>query len=126
MEGTSKTIRQNHNVDYCIKVKYCFFLLQNSGVWLVNIDKVDLSGKSYILDIYLWFSFDTSQINLDDVRHFEFINGSPTKIEIDSNSSYIEYRVKGDFITSFDFSQYLLIATYCRFNWNTTTMISSS
>ena len=33
-------------------------------------------------------------------------NGSPTKIEIDSNSSYLEYRVKGDFITSFDFSQY--------------------
>jgi hypothetical protein len=76
------------------------------GVWLNNIEKVDLSGNSYRLDFYLWFSFDPSQINLDDVRHFEFINGSPTKIEIDSNSSYLEYRVKGDFITSFDFSQY--------------------
>jgi hypothetical protein len=76
------------------------------GVWLNNIEKVDLSGNSYRLDFYLWFSFDPSQISLDDVRHFEFINGSPTKNEIDSNSSYLEYRVKGDFITSFDFSQY--------------------
>jgi hypothetical protein len=76
------------------------------GVWLNNIEKVDLSGNSYRLDFYLWFSFDPSQISLDDVRHFEFINGSPTKIEIDSDSSYLEYRVKGDFITSFDFSQY--------------------
>ena len=76
------------------------------GVWLNNIEKVDLSGNSYRLDFYLWFSFDSSQISLDDVRHFEFVNGSPTKIEINSNSSYLEYRVKGDFITSFDFSQY--------------------
>ena len=76
------------------------------GVWLNNIEKVDLSGNLYRLDFYIWFSFDPTQINLDDVRHFEFINGSPTKIEIDSNSSYLEYRVKGDFITSFDFSQY--------------------
>jgi hypothetical protein len=76
------------------------------GVWLNNVEKVDLSGNSYRLDFYLWFSFDPSQISLDDVRHFEFINGSPTKTEIDSSSSYLEYRVKGDFITSFDFSQY--------------------
>jgi|WetSurMetagenome_2_1015567.scaffolds.fasta_scaffold23697_3 hypothetical protein len=76
------------------------------GAWLNNVEKVDLSGNSYRLDFYVWFSFDPSQISLDDVRHFEFINGSPIKTEIDSNSSYLEYRVKGDFITSFDFSQY--------------------
>ena len=76
------------------------------GVWLNNVEKVDLSGNSYRLDFYLWFSFDPSQITLDQVRQFEFINGSPTKTEIDSNSSYLEYRIKGDFITSFDFSQY--------------------
>ncbi|MCL4430597.1 MAG: hypothetical protein M1167_07570, partial [Chloroflexi bacterium] len=76
------------------------------GVWLNNVEKVDLAGNSYRLDFYLWFSFDPSQISLDEVRHFEFINGAPTKTEVDSNSSYLEYRVKGDFITSFDFSQY--------------------
>ena len=50
--------------------------------------------------------FDPSQISLAEVKQFEFINGAPTKTEVDSNSSYLEYRVKGDFITSFDFSQY--------------------
>jgi hypothetical protein len=76
------------------------------GIWLNNVEKVDLAGNSYRLDFYLWFSFDPSKISLDDIKHFEFINGSPTKTEVDSNSSYLEYRVKGDFITSFDFSQY--------------------
>ena len=55
------------------------------GIWLNNVEKVDLSGNSYRLDFYLWFSFDPSQISVDDVRHFEFINGSPIKTEIDSS-----------------------------------------
>ena len=76
------------------------------GVWLNNVEKVDLAGNSYRLDFYLWFSLDPSQISLAEVKQFEFINGAPSKTEIDSNASYIEYRVKGDFITSFDFSQY--------------------
>jgi hypothetical protein len=76
------------------------------GVWLNNVEKVDLAGNSYRLDFYLWFSFDPSQISLAEVKQFEFINGAPLKTEVDSNTSYLEYRVKGDFITSFDFSQY--------------------
>lgn len=39
------------------------------GVWLNNVEKVDLSGNSYRLDFYLWFKFDPSQISLDEVRH---------------------------------------------------------
>lgn len=76
------------------------------GVWLNNVEKIDLAGNSYRIDFYLWFSFDPSQISLAQVRQFEFINGAPTRTEIDSNNSYLEYRIKGDFITSFDFSQY--------------------
>jgi hypothetical protein len=76
------------------------------GAWLVNVEKVDLTANSYRLDFYLWFKFDPSQISLADVRDFEFINGAPTKYEVDSNASYLEYRVRGDFITSFDFTNY--------------------
>jgi len=78
------------------------------GVWLVNIEKVDLAASSYRLDFYLWFRFNSSEIGLDDVREFEFINGFPTKYEIDANETkgYLEYRVKGDFIKTFDFSRY--------------------
>lgn len=76
------------------------------GVWLNNVEKIDLAGNNYRLDFYLWFSFDPSQVSLAQVRQFEFVNGAPAKTEINSNSSYLEYRVKGDFITSFDFSQY--------------------
>jgi hypothetical protein len=78
------------------------------GIWLVNIEKVDLPSSSYRVDCYLWFSFNPSEISLDNVRNFEFVNGQPTKYEVDANndSGYLEYRIKGDFITSFDFTNY--------------------
>ncbi|MEM3569960.1 MAG: hypothetical protein QXI20_10550, partial [Candidatus Jordarchaeales archaeon] len=52
------------------------------GVWLVNVEKVDLSAGSYRLDFYLWFRFDPSEISLEDVKEFEFVNGFPTKYEV--------------------------------------------
>lgn len=78
------------------------------GVWLVNVEKVDLSSNSYRLDFYLWFKFNPNEISLNDIKTFEFINGAPTKYEVraDGDAGYLEYRVRGDFITSFDFSDY--------------------
>ena len=78
------------------------------GIWLVNIEKVDLAASSYRLDFYLWFWFNSSEISLDDVKEFEFVNGFPTKYEISANETlgYLEYRVRGDFIKTFDFSRY--------------------
>ena len=76
------------------------------GIWLINIQKIDLSASSYRLDFYLWFSFNPSQISADIVKQFEFVNGQPTIKQIDSNDSYLEYRVTGDFIKTFDFSMY--------------------
>ncbi len=78
------------------------------GVWLVNVEKIDLAASSYRLDFYLWFRFNSSEIGLDDVKEFEFVNGYPTKYEVYSSEEhgYLEYRVRGDFIKTFDFSQY--------------------
>ncbi|MCX8176298.1 MAG: hypothetical protein N3E48_03595 [Candidatus Bathyarchaeota archaeon] len=78
------------------------------GVWLVNVEKVDLSAGSYRLDFYLWFKFNSSKISLNKVKEFEFVNGFPTKYEVktDEKQGYLEYRVRGDFIKTFDFSQY--------------------
>lgn len=79
-----------------------------TGIWLVNLEKVDLAASSYKLDFYLWFKFDPSEISLEDIKEFEFINGAPTKYEISANKEqgYLEYRVKGDFIKTFDFTRY--------------------
>lgn len=78
------------------------------GVWLVNVEKVDLSAGSYRLDFYLWFRFDPSKISLEELKEFEFVNGFPTKYEVkvDAEKGYLEYRVRGDFIKTFDFSRY--------------------
>jgi len=75
------------------------------GVWLVNVEKVDLAASSYRLDFYLWFSFNSSEISLEKVRDFEFVNGLPTKYEIDANETqgYLEYRVRGDFYKNLRF-----------------------
>ena len=78
------------------------------GIWLVNVEKVDLAASSFKLDFYLWFNFDPSEISLSEVKEFEFINGAPAKYEIavDEEEGYLEYRVRGDFIKTFDFAQY--------------------
>lgn len=78
------------------------------GVWLVNVEKVDLPANTYRLDFYLWFKFNPAEISLNEVKNFEFVNGQPTKYEVDANEEqgYIEYRVKGDFIAVFDFTRY--------------------
>ncbi|MEM2518105.1 MAG: hypothetical protein QXO49_04030 [Candidatus Bathyarchaeia archaeon] len=79
------------------------------GVWLVNVEKVDLAASSYRLDFYLWFKFSPSEISLADVKKFEFVNGplGPfTPIEEDETQGYVEYRIKGDFIKTFDFTNY--------------------
>jgi hypothetical protein len=78
------------------------------GVLLVNVEKVDLAASSYRLDFYLWFRFDPSKISLEEVKEFEFVNGFPTKyeVEVDAEHGYLEYRVRGDFIKTLDFSRY--------------------
>ncbi|MGE5532745.1 MAG: hypothetical protein ACM3UN_00190 [Bacillota bacterium] len=78
------------------------------GVWIIEIQKVDLSASTYRLDFYMWFSFNPSQINASDVAQYEFVNGQPTIKQIDSSDSYLEYRVTGDFLKTFDFSDYPL------------------
>jgi hypothetical protein len=79
------------------------------GVWLVNVEKVDLAASSYRLDFYLWFRFDPSEISLADVKKFEFVNGPVAEfkpIEENETGGYVEYRIKGDFIKTFDFTKY--------------------
>ncbi|MEM3627913.1 MAG: hypothetical protein QXJ11_06480 [Candidatus Bathyarchaeia archaeon] len=79
------------------------------GVLVVNVERVDLAASSYRLDFYLWFWFDPSEINIEKVRDFEFVNGIPTtKYEVKANETlgYLEYRIRGDFMKTFDFSRY--------------------
>ncbi len=72
----------------------------------MTFKKLIYRQSSYRLDFYLWFSFDPSQINATDVDQFEFVNGQPNIKQIDANNSYLEYRVTGDFIKTFDFTNY--------------------
>jgi len=76
------------------------------GVWLINVEKVDLAASTFKLDFYLWFRFNPSQISLEEIKEFEFINGAPTKYEILAEDGYLEYRIKGDFFKTFDFTKY--------------------
>ena len=77
-----------------------------TGVWIINIQKIDLEASSYQLDFYLWFVFNPQQINASEVSQFEFVNGEPNIKQIDATDSYLEYRVTGEFLKSFDFSNY--------------------
>ncbi|MEM2457172.1 MAG: hypothetical protein QW636_07750 [Candidatus Bathyarchaeia archaeon] len=67
-----------------------------------------MSASSYRLDFYIWFRFNPSKISLEEVKEFEFVNGFPLRYEVkmDADNGYLEYRVRGDFIKTFDFSRY--------------------
>ncbi len=79
-----------------------------TGVRLLNVEKVDLSANSYRLDFYLWFSWDPADITLAQIKEFEFLNGSPSKeiVYVTEEEGFIQYRVKGDFVKTFDFTRY--------------------
>ena len=34
-----------------------------TGVWIIDIQKIDLAASTYRLDFYLWFNFNPQQIN---------------------------------------------------------------
>ena len=76
------------------------------GVYIIDIQSINLASSNYQLDFYLWFNFNSSQINATSVAQFEFINGQPTIKEIAQSDGYIEYRVTGTFLKTFDFTNY--------------------
>lgn|GEM_PF-3019026 len=50
-----------------------------------------MPANSYRLDFYLWFRFNPSELSLNDVKEFEFVNGFPTKYEVNAGEGYLEY-----------------------------------
>ncbi|MFH2110613.1 MAG: hypothetical protein ABIJ47_05060 [Candidatus Bathyarchaeota archaeon] len=78
------------------------------GVRLLNVEKVDLASSTYRLDFYLWFSWTPGELTLKQVQDFEFLNGAPSKdiVYVTEEEGFLQYRVKGDFVKTFDFSRY--------------------
>ncbi|MBN2334605.1 hypothetical protein JXL21_03525 [Candidatus Bathyarchaeota archaeon] len=78
------------------------------GVRVINIEKVDLAANTYRLDFYLWFSWDPGLLSMKQVQDFEFLNGVPSKdvVYFTEEEGFLQYRVRGDFLKTFDFSKY--------------------
>jgi hypothetical protein len=76
------------------------------GVYIIDIQSINLADSNYQLDFYLWFNYNQAQINTSEVNQFEFVNGQPTIKQISSSDGYIEYRVTGTFLKTFDFTNY--------------------
>ena len=75
----------------------------NGGVWLVNVQKFELSSGSYDLDFYLWFKWSGDPLKIN----YEFMNGRSSSIDvIKSEDGYLEVRVRGTFIKSLNFKDY--------------------
>lgn len=75
-----------------------------------SVEKVDLSESTFRIDFYLVFEVDLSEISLEEVKQFEFVNGEPSMRIIDENiqgsRGELAYRVKGDFVTPFELGRY--------------------
>ncbi|MCS4541453.1 MAG: hypothetical protein HY929_03900 [Euryarchaeota archaeon] len=73
------------------------------GIWLVNIEKFELSTGSYNIDFYLWFKW---QGNLSP-KNYEFMNGRTTSIDTRvDRSDYTEFRIRGTFLKTLSFKNY--------------------
>jgi hypothetical protein len=75
-----------------------------AGIWLINIERFDLSTGNYNVDFYLWFRWDgNSTLPID----FEFMNGRATSVDVVAQrDGYYEVRVRGNFIKKLDFAEF--------------------
>jgi len=75
-----------------------------------SIEKVDLSESTFRIDFYLAIEVDTSEVSLEEMKKFEFVNGEPSMRILEENfresRAEIVYRVKGDFVAPFELGRY--------------------
>lgn len=75
------------------------------GVWINAIEKVDVPSQTFTIDFYIWFKYKDVEPNI------EFLRGTPSRIELITkeereNENYLEYRVKGTYISSLNFRNF--------------------
>jgi hypothetical protein len=76
------------------------------GVWINDIEKVDVPAQTFTIDFYIWFKYHEIKPNI------EFLKGAPTmnlvREEERSTENYLEYRVRGAYVGSLDFRNFPL------------------
>ncbi len=84
----------------------------NVGVhtFVRSVEKVDLSESTFRIDFYLIIEADLSEVSLEEVKQFEFVNGEPSirifEEHIGEWRAELAYRVKGDFVAPFELGRY--------------------
>ncbi len=83
------------------------------GVLIISISNVDSSTNTYGMDFFLDFRFNSSEIDLEEIKEFIFLNsavgsGPIQKNEIlaDEENGNYQIRVQGIFYGDFDYSNY--------------------
>ena len=80
-----------------------------TGVRLVNVEKVDLAANTYKLDFYLWFSWDPGRDHPEadtGLRVPQRLRRTKDVVYVTEAEGFVQYRVKGDFVKTFDFTRY--------------------
>ncbi|MFH1821320.1 MAG: hypothetical protein ABH852_02625 [Methanobacteriota archaeon] len=71
------------------------------GVWINNIEKVDIPSQTFTIDFYIWFKYHEIKPDV------EFLKGTPRmdliREEQRAKENYLEYRVRGVYVESLDF-----------------------
>lgn len=76
------------------------------GVWINDIEKVDVPTQTFTIDFYIWFKYHEIKPDV------EFLRGTPRmdliREEERPTENYIEYRVRGAYVESLDFRNFPL------------------
>jgi len=74
------------------------------GVWINNVEKVDVPSQTFTIDFYIWFRYGKLRPDI------EFLKGSPAMTLITDeqreNENYLEYRVRGVYVGSLNFRDF--------------------
>jgi len=76
------------------------------GVWINDIEKVDVPAQTFTIDFYIWFKYHEIKPDI------EFLKGTPRmdliREEERPTENYLEYRVRGVYVGSLDFRNFPL------------------
>jgi len=73
-----------------------------AGIYLVNLQKFDLSTGTYDVDFYMWFIWSGNM-----TTNYEFMNGKTSSIDIiERREGFLDVRVRGTFLKNLNFKSY--------------------
>jgi len=88
-----------------------FASVVRTGMYIKNFETFDIRGDSFVMGAVIWFDFLTSEVTLNTVRNFSFINGkilekSDGDVQINGSRMLVRFDIRVDFKSQLNYYRY--------------------